>query len=69
MNEEAIANLALIKQVVLVLFTTIFVVVLLRLLWSRSDRYRRAAQIPLHEEVVDSRTTTGSQPVEGARDV
>ena len=47
-----------IKQGVLLFFVAVFVVILLRLVLSRSDRYRKAARIPLDDhEVVEPRRT------------
>lgn len=48
--------IGLIKQGVLLFFVVVFLIVLVRLALSRSDRYRRAARIPLEDDrVVDPR--------------
>ena len=55
MDSLEILNLS--KQGVLITFVVIFMWVLVKLILDRTDRYGRAARIPLDEfEVVDPRT-------------
>ena len=56
MSAEWLTQIGAMKQIILVFFTLVFVGVVIHLVVTRSDRYRRAAQIPLDEgRVVDPR--------------
>lgn len=50
--QPAWLDIAFVKEAVLVFFVVLFVGIALRLVLSRSRRYERAAQIPLHDDKV-----------------
>lgn len=49
-------DFATLKTIALVLFLAFWLIVVVRLLTTRADRYAQAARIPLDDDVSESRT-------------
>jgi hypothetical protein len=48
--------IGMLKDVALIVFFAIFMIVVLRLIWTSSEVYRRDARIPLDDQPVEERT-------------